>query len=146
MNGPICIVMDGLMMYLGRDAQADTLQNIKAILKKHGGAYITTDFSAREIVMASSKVVYGDTEDARAVFHASAKVYEDIADARFEQNFFSSSDEAKKFIEAQGLKVELLPLFDAPTKLYSAKNFNKEQMKRLDALEKDAFLWVITVK
>ena len=42
LEGPVCITMDGLMMYLTREEQATVLKNIKAILEKHGGAYEKT--------------------------------------------------------------------------------------------------------
>ena len=38
LEGPVCITMDGLMMYLTREEQATVLKNTKAILEKHGGA------------------------------------------------------------------------------------------------------------
>ena len=100
MPGPVCITMDGLMMYLTHEQQASVLQNIKAILQKHGGCYITTDFSAHDFVMDASKVVYG-AKHAHEVYRKSAKVYEDIADADFDEKFFANDEEATRFITAQ---------------------------------------------
>lgn len=143
-EGPICIVMDGLMMYLDRQQQAQALQSIKAILKKHGGCYVTVDFTARDCVMDASRVVYGE-KDAHKVYLESAKVYEEIAEADFEKTFFPTTDEAQRFIEEQGLKVKRVPLFTSPIKLCSQKGLDKNQLSRLDALKSKDFLWVITL-
>ena len=145
MQGPVCITMDGLMMYLTHEQQASVLQNIKAILQKHGGCYITTDFSARDFVMGASKVVYGE-KNAREVYKESAKVYEDIADADFDQKFFNSDEEVQKFIAAQGLKVKQIPLFSNPIQLYSERGLNTLQLQRLADLKKVKILWLITLE
>ena len=145
MEGPVCITMDGLIMYLTHEQQASVLQNIKAVLQKHGGCYITSDFSARDFVMGASKVVYGE-KNAREVYRESAKVYEEIADADFDQKFFATDEEAKKFIAAQGLKVKQIPLFKESFKLYSEKGLNKLQLQRLDDLKKAKILWLITLE
>ena len=145
MQGPVCITMDGLMMYLTHEQQDSVLQNIKAILQKHGGCYITTDFSARDFVMDASKVVYGE-KHAREVYRESAKVYEDIADADFDEKFFASDEEATKFITAQGLKVQRIPLFSQPITLYSEKGLNKQQLQRLDNMKNEKIVWLITIE
>ena len=146
MDGKICVVMDGLMMYLDREQQAATLQNIRDILKKHGGAYVTFDFSARDFVKESARVVYGN-EDADEIYRESAKIYESISDADFEKSFFPNDEAATKFIEAQGLKVERRPVVEnTDAVIYSAKKFNKGQKERLKDLEGKKLLWVITAK
>ncbi|MCR5439393.1 MAG: hypothetical protein K6F01_08200 [Selenomonas sp.] len=143
MPGPVCITMDGLMMYLTHEQQASVLQNIKAILQKHGGCYITTDFSARDFVMDASKVVYG-AKHAREVYRESAKVYEDITDADFDEKFLANDEEATRFITAQGVKVQRIPLFSQPTTLYSEKGLDKQQLQRLDSMKNAAIVWLIT--
>lgn len=93
----------------------------------------------------TSKVVYGE-KNAREVYRESAKVYEDIADADFDQKFFATDEEAQKFIEAQGLKVKQIPLFNEPITLYSEKGLNKLQLQRLADLKKAKILWLITIE
>ena len=136
--------MDGLMMYLTREEQATVLKNIKAILEKHGGAYVTSDFLAREFVKAATAVVYDD-KDAQRVYRQSAKMYEKTAGVDFDKAFFADADEAQKFIESQGLKVKRIPLFQRPVALQSAKDFNFGQYQKLESLKNELFLWEITV-
>ena len=144
LDGRICITMDGLMMYLSRQEQAAVLQSIREILKKHGGAYVTSDFSAREFVKASAMVVYDDT-DAQRIYRNSAEMYEKTASADFDKAFFSNAEEAVQFIEAQGLKVKRIPLVQSPVSIYSAKAFDLEQYQKLNGLKNELFLWEITV-
>ena len=144
MNGRICITMDGLMMYLSRNEQAAVLHNIKAILKKHGGAYVTSDFSAREFVKASTNVIYDD-KNAQEIYRRSAEIYEKTASADFDKAFFANAEEAQAFIESQGLKVKRIPLFKKPVTLHCAKGFNIEQYRKLETLKNETFLWEITL-
>ena len=144
LEGPVCITMDGLMMYLTREEQATVLKNIKAILEKHGGAYVTSDFLAREFVKAATAVVYDD-KDAQRVYRQSAEMYEKTAGVDFDKAFFADADEAQKFIESQGLKVKRIPLFQRPVALQSAKDFNFGQYQKLESLKNELFLWEITV-
>ena len=144
LEGPVCITMDGLMMYLTREEQATVLKNIKAILEKHGGAYVTSDFLAREFVKAATAVVYDD-KDAQRVYRQSAEMYEKTANVDFDKAFFADADEAQKFIESQGLKVKRIPLFQRPVALQSAKDFNFGQYQKLESLKNELFLWEITV-
>lgn len=145
MKGPICITMDGLMMYLPHEQQARVLQNIKAILQKHGDCFITSDFSTRDFIIDTSKIVYGEKQ-ANEVYRESAKFYEDIADADFDEKFFANDEEATKFIAAQGLKVQRIPLFSQPTTLYSEKGLNKQQLQRLDNMKNKRIVWLITTE
>ena len=145
MNGRICITMDGLMMYLTREEQAAVLQNIRAILENHGGAFVTSDFSAREFVKAAAEVVYHEA-DAQRIYRNSAEMYEKTASADFDKAFFPHADEAQRFIESQGLKVKRIPLFPKPCSIFCAKDLDIEQYQKLEGLKKAAFMWEITVE
>lgn len=144
LEGPACITMDGLMMYLTREEQATVLKNMKAILEKHCGAYVTSDFLAREFVKAATAVVYDD-KDAQRVYRQSAEMYEKTANVDFDKAFFPDADEAQKFIDSQGLKAKRIPLFQRPVALQCAKDFNIGQYQKLESLKNESFLWEITV-
>ena len=147
MQGPICITMDGLMMYLTADEQAKVLQNVRAVLKKHGGCFVTSDFSLRDIVTETAAAVYGpQNSKTEKIYRESAQVYESTAESDYAKSFFATSEEAEKFVVTQGLKMERVPFFSEPIKLRSTQKFNREQRERADALQKKDFLWVITAK
>ena len=80
-NGKICIVEEGLLVYLSREQQKAMLENVRDILKKHGGVFVTSDFVAGNIFMSINKTIYGD-EDALVVGKETQKVYEDLSNGR----------------------------------------------------------------
>lgn len=145
MNGKICVVIDGLMMYLSNDEQAKVLQNIKAILQKHGGCLVTADFVARDFITQAAVTMYGE-KNADALYRESVQVYESVAEANFDKTFFTNAADAQRFIEKQGLHVKRIPLYDKPINLYSYRKLNKDQKERLEQMAKKDFLWVITAK
>ncbi len=144
-QGRICITMDGLMMYLSRKEQALALQNIRKALKKHGGVFITLDFSSRDILNGASQTIYGDGNH-QEIYHESTKNNEALAGTAFDSTGFRTAEEAENFLKAQGLKAKRIPLFSAPVKFNSTETFTPEQKNRLEALKQEPFLWVITAE
>lgn len=142
-NGKICIVEDGLLMYLPRDKQKAMLKNIRDILKEHGGVFVTSDFVAGEIFMGINKTIYGE-EDATIVGKETQKVYEDLSKVFFSDTIFKSTEEAVKFIEEAGLKVEMRPLFSGKQDIMSIRDLNNRDIENINALMKQRFLWVMT--
>ena len=58
-DGKVCIVEEGLWMYLSHDKQKAMLKSIRDILKKNGGCFVTSDFVAGEIFMSINRTIYG---------------------------------------------------------------------------------------
>ena len=59
------------------------LKNIRDILKKNGGVFVTSDFVAGDIFMSINRTIYGD-EDALVVAKETQKVYEDLSKVFFQ--------------------------------------------------------------
>lgn len=142
-DGKICIVEDGLLMYLTRDKQKAMLENIRDILKEHGGVFVTSDFVAGEIFMGINRTIYGE-EDSMVVGKETQKVYEDLSKVFFSDTIFKSTEEAVKFIEDAGLKVEMRPLFNGNSNVMSIRDLNNRDIESINALMKQKFLWVMT--
>ncbi len=143
-DGKICIVEEGLLMYLSRDQQKAMLENIREILKKHGGCFVTSEFVAGEIFMAANKTIYGD-EDALIVGKETQKFYENLSQVLFNDTLFKTQAEAVKFIEDAGLKVEMRPLFNGTPDIRSIRDLNTRDIKRINDMTKQKLLWIITV-
>ena len=144
LNGKICIVEEGLLMYLSRDKQKAMLENIREILKEHGGAFVTSDFVAGKIFMDINRTIYGD-EDAMVVAKETQKVYEDLSHIFFSETIFKTESEAVKFIEDAGLKVEMRPILTNPSKIISIRDLNRRDIESMNNLMQQKLLWVITV-
>ena len=144
LDGKICIVEENLWMYLSREKQRAMLENIRDILKERGGCFVTSDLVAGEIFMAVNRTVYGD-EDAQVIAKETQKVYEDISKILFGDTLFSSTDEAIKFIESAGLKVEMRPLFTKTPDIISIRDLNNRDIAAINSMMQKNLLWVITV-
>ena len=143
LDGKICIVEEGLLMYLSRDQQKAMLENIRDILKKNGGVFVTSDFVAGDIFMSINRTIYGD-EDALVVAKETQKVYEDLSKVFFNDTIFKTKEEAVKFIEEVGLKVEMRPLFTGMPNIISIRDLNNRDIENINALMQQKLLWVIT--
>lgn len=144
LDGKICIVEDGLLMYLSRDQQKAMLENIRDILRKNGGVFVTSDFVAGDIFMSINRTIYGD-EDSLVVAKETQKVYEDLSKVFFNDTIFKSTEEAVKFIEEAGLKVEMRPIFTGTPNIISIRDLNSRDIESINALMQQKLLWVITV-
>ena len=144
LKGEICIVEEGLLMYLSHDKQKAMLENIRDILKKHGGAFVTSDFVAGEIFMSLNRTIYGE-EDALTIAKETQKVYEDLSKVFFNETMFKTEAEAVKFIEDAGLKVEMRPIFNGTPDIISIRDLNDSEIDSVHALMQQKLLWVITV-
>ena len=144
LNGKVCIVEDGLLMYLSRDQQREMLKNIYSILKKNGGCFVTSDFVSGNIFMSINRTLYGN-EDALILAKEIQKVYEDISEILFNDTMFKSNEEAIKFIEDAGLKVEMRPLFSSVPDIKSIRDLNNADIAKINDMTNQKLLWVITV-
>ena len=143
-NGKICIVEEGLLMYLSHDRQKAMLESIRDILKKNGGCFVTSDFVAGKIFMSGNRTIYGD-EDALVIAGETKKIYEDVSEILFNDTMFRTEEEAIKFIEDAGLKVEMRPLFHNKPDIRSIRDLNNRDIEAINVATQQKLLWVITV-
>ena len=144
-NGEVCIVEDDLLMYLSRDQQKAMLESIRDILKEKGGCYVTSDFVAGQIFMTANKTIYGD-EDAMIIAKETQKLYENISEILFSDKAFKTTEEAVKFIESCGLKVEMQPIFASTPDIRSIRDLNSSDIAKINStLQEQKYLWVLTV-
>ena len=143
-NGKICIVEEGLLMYLSHEQQKVMLESIRDILKNNGGTFVTSDFVAGELFMGIGNTIYGE-EDARTIGLETKKLYENLSEILFNETMFKSTEEAVKFIESVGLKVEMRPVFAHTPNLRSIRDLNNRDIESINALMQRKLLWVITV-
>lgn len=143
-NGKICIVEEGLLMYLSHDQQKAMLENIHDILKKNGGCFVTSDFVAGKIFMSGCRTIYGD-EDGLVIARETKKLYEDVSEVLFNDTMFKTEEEAIKFIEDAGLKVEMRPIFQNKPDIRSIRDLSNRDIDAINAAAQQKLLWVITV-
>ena len=143
--GKVCVLLENLSIYLSIEQQKAMLKNIHEILKIHGGCFVTSDHLSDEIFLGAATAVYGK-KDGEAIFERSANLYEGIAEIDFFDTYFDRPKEAMQFIEEQGFKIEVRPLFTKSPSLYSLKSLNDKQTKKIINFTKKKMLWVMTVQ
>ena len=143
--GKICIISENLSLYLSIERQKAMLENIREILKIHGGCFVTSDHLSDVIFFESASAIYGK-KTAESILDESIKIYENTSEMDFYDTYFDTSKEAMDFIKAQGFNVEVRPLFTKPQDLYSIKSLNDKQIKQIKKFMTKKMLWVMTVK
>lgn len=144
-NGKICIIEDGLQIYLTRGRTDAMFTTIHDILKTHGGCFITSDFVTNEMFKELAAALYG-TSSAQTLFNETKTMYEDLFGESLYMNTFSSPADAIQFLKLKGLKVQQVPLITDTSKLYSLKDLTPQQVSKINRLCSRNYLWVITAE
>lgn len=142
-NGKICIIENGLMIYLTEDRATEMFKLIKEILQKHGGCFISTDFVTKDYFKEIAAALYGE-DQADLLYDETKVMYEELFDNPIFDDTFKTQDEALEFFAAQGLKVQQVPLLTDTSKLYCTKSLTPQQVEKINQIAARNYLWVIT--
>ena len=141
-TGEICIIEQGVLIYLNDLQRGKMFDNIHAILKKHGGCFITSDFTQKKYFADVAAALYG--ADAPTLYAETKAMYEKVLDDKIADEVLQDERTAMDFLAQHGLKAEKVPLFSTTPGLYCAKNFTAEQLAKVNAVAAKKYLWVIT--
>jgi O-methyltransferase involved in polyketide biosynthesis len=129
-DGPVAIVNEGLLMYLGMEEKTRLAAIIHKALKQHGGCWITAD-----IYQQMDMSALGGRESSEDKF---------FREHNIEANKFDSFDAAKAFFTANGFEIDKEATTD-PSQLTSLPYFIKtipaEKLKELQGREKMRVTW-----
>lgn len=143
LNGPIGICNEGLLMYLNRDEQTVTAKNIKDVLLKHGGVWITPDIDTldkmKERFEKFPNPRFGKIRE--KVF----KVLHEKTGRDLLTNFFKTEKEAIDFYENLGFSVELKPFYDVKN-LNSYENIPSDMKDYIAHWISSKKTWLLRVK
>lgn len=145
LNGRLCIIEDGLQIYLTRERTDAMFTLVHEILKNHGGCFITSDFVTKEMFKELAAAVY-DEKSAQILFKETKGMYENLFGAELFMDNFKSQADAIQFLKAKGLKVQQVPLISDTSKLYSLKDLTAEQAAKVKQVCAKNYLWVITAE
>lgn len=141
-KGEICIIEQGVMIYLAQDIRAQMYDNIRDVLKKHGGCMITSDFCQKQYFTDAAAALFGETE-APTIYAETKAMYEKVFDDKINDDM-QNEQEALEFLAAHGLRAEKVPLFTAAPKLYINAQLTPAQIQAVNELATRNYLWVIT--
>lgn len=142
-SGEVCIIEQGLMIYLNEESRAKMFDNIRDILTMHGGCLITSDFCQKKYFTDTAAALYGEAE-APTLYAETKAMYEKVLDDKINDDAFQDEREAMEFLKAHGLRAEKVPLFTATPQLNIKTKLSAAQIQNVYKLAKQNYLWVIT--
>ena len=142
-KGEICIIEQGVSIYLAKDVHAKTFDNLRDVLKKHGGCLITSDFNQKKYFKDVAAALYGE-ENAETLYAETKTMYEKVYDDKINDDALQDEQEAVEFLKTHGLRAEKVPLFTSTPKLYISNRLTPAQIQKVNELAKKNYLWVIT--
>jgi O-methyltransferase involved in polyketide biosynthesis len=131
---PVAVVNEGLLRYLSFDDKAKYADNVKAILRKFGGVWITSDISL-------PKVIYKEQD----VMGERRKRISEITGVNVSDNLFKDEDDAKRFFEDLGFKVESHSFLEEIDELTSPTKLDM-QRDYVEAINASAVCFVMRLK
>lgn len=151
-DGPICITTEGLLVYLDKSETAQFAESVRAVLKEHGGCFITPDYASGQFFMAVMFSMYGQEEGMRLLME-SKKALEKTSDATISSKVDGDSlSDARKgdgpaaeFFAKRGLKVDRVPFYEYSSELVSLKNIEPEVAERIKVALNRVMSWVVTL-
>lgn len=120
---PVVIVNEGLMRYLNFDQKTKYAQNVRAILERFGGAWITPDISLRSAMAREDEVTSNHIQN-----------LQQMTGVDLSQNVFESQDQAENYFNGLGFKVERHSFLEVSDELVSPSRLDMtaEQVERLN--------------
>lgn len=149
-EGDICITTEGLLMYFGNSEAGELCDNIRQLLVKHGGCWITADPESGLQYMMITKAIYGD-QLLKDMMNAKKRVQEksDVTIAasdlivKIQDGFEAGLKNAMAFLKNHGLKAERIPVSDYMPELTCLKDKPELQTAIREAMKQCAY-WKIT--
>ena len=146
-NRDLIITTEGLLMYFSQIELEEVFGNIRRLLQKHGGSWVTTDraYAFRDRDIAHAALNYD--KQLTAIYEAvTGKAAATAADVKFGNNvFFDTDDEkVKAFIDRMGFDLKEICMADyLPEKLGSVSGSADAAVREVF---KDMYFWEMTVK
>ncbi len=130
---PLTIINEGLLRYLTFAEKAMVARNVKQLLERFGGAWITSDISLRKIFNMENALM---KDHVKKISELTGK---DIAKNRFE-----TEDEAREFFESFGFTIERHSFMEVLNELVSPQRLSLPASEVNYMLE-DAVVYVMTL-
>ena len=143
LKGEICIIEQGVIIYLTPEIRGKMFDNIRDVLKKHGGCLITSDFTQKKYFMDVAAALYGE-ENSATLYDETKAMYERVYDDKILDNDLQDEQEAMEFLKAHGLRAVKYPLFTKTPNLCIYNKLTPAQIEKVNELSAKNYLWVIT--
>ena len=142
-KGEICIIEQGVMIYLTPEARGQMYDNIRDVLKKHGGCLITSDFTQKKYFTDVAAALYGE-ENSATLYNETKAMYEKVYDDKILDDDLQDEQKSMEFLKAHGLRAVKYPLFTKTPNLCIYNKLTPAQIEKVNELSVKNYLWVIT--
>lgn len=150
MDGPICIVTEGLLMYLPIYELNEYIEGLKRLLTAHGGCVITPDFCMNRLLKISAAATslkkVGDLLQKGATMVV--KEYTIHSDHEMDPSIWYAEESDEKpfqFFTGQGFKIERIPVYGQGIELNTLKYIKASKVDGLLEKYKETYGWKITL-
>ena len=157
-DGPVCIPMEGLTVYLNKEEKTRLFSNMKRLLTQKGGCWLAADVETMSYYRAGIGTFAESKEEAQQMIKAFLTAFSTQSDSdilgtvlmeRKDKNASDLSggfdlDAVEKVYNAYGLKVERIPYYRDDLELKTFSKLTPEQIAKLKALIRQVHIWKIT--
>lgn len=157
-DGPVCIPMEGLTVYLNKEEKTRLISNMKRLLTQKGGCWLAADVETMSYYRAGIGTFAESKEEAQQMIKAFLTAFTTQSDSdilgtvlmeRKDKNASDLSggfdlDAMEKVYNAYGLKVERIPYHRDDLELKTFSKLTPEQIAKLKALIRQVHIWKIT--
>ena len=131
---PFAVVHEGLLPYLVRAEKQVMVRNLHAILKAHQGIYVTPD--------VSTKARYQSMIDSNPSIVALFAALSGVTARNMIENAFEDWDDAVRFFEEAGFRIDRRPYFDDTYELSAIARL-KADPEKVMAMIRPREVWVM---
>lgn len=148
---PMCITTEGMLMYFDENEINAVVSNICAILKIHGGVWITPDPEVTLQFFETFRSVFGENSlDKLAATRKAAERQSEVCSLDnpliiSSMDITSSTEKAEAFIKKHGLKIDKVNLAEEMPTLNIYQQLTNEQIKNFKIAMGHCHYWVITL-
>lgn len=151
-EGPLCITTEGLLMYFTDSEVGALCDNIRMILKEHGGCWVTADTETGMQYIMTMQTIAGDRF--MEIMMKSKTTAEDKSDVNVGSNSLNVSPQgdvaqnmknAMTFLARHGLKAERMILAEHMPEINSLGYVTPEQAQAIKQNMQKCAYWKITV-
>lgn len=144
-DGEVCIVTDGLLGYFNEFEMKSVVRNMKSILARFGGSWITGDLTSMDIYSATFGVLLQN--DPTYINALTVSLANQMSDAKLGRNslFDGGLPKARTFLNEQGFDIEEISFADLLPELNSMAEM-PDKFEELRAAFRDIVMWKLTLK
>lgn len=133
--GPVALICEGLLPYFNCEEKNILTKNIRYLLMKRGGTWITPDISSKERI---KMILQTDPNLAKVL-----DFFSGMSHCNIEANSFATLDDARTFFRGNGFKITEWKQCEIVPKLRSLSLLSDTEIKNIKAMLERGYIWTM---